>query len=117
MSSKSSGARAESRRCIRLVRLYPHPTERQPLPNRLVRLLSEARWLALAVLGLYFVLILASYNKMDPGWSHGTLVPRCTTWAAAPAPGCPTCCCTSSAFPPGGGRFACCAWCGRAIAA
>ena len=33
------------------------PTERQPLPNRLVRLLSEARWLALAVLGLYFVLI------------------------------------------------------------
>jgi S-DNA-T family DNA segregation ATPase FtsK/SpoIIIE len=51
------------------------PTERQPLPNRLVRLLSEARWLALAVLGLYFVLILASYNKMDPGWSHGTLVP------------------------------------------
>nr|WP_315218312.1 DNA translocase FtsK 4TM domain-containing protein [uncultured Duganella sp.] len=54
------------------------PTERQPLPNRLVRLLSEARWLALAVLGLYFVLILASYNKMDPGWSHETLVPKVT---------------------------------------
>ena len=54
------------------------PTERQPLPNRLVRLLSEARWLALAVLGLYFVLILASYNKMDPGWSHETLVSKVT---------------------------------------
>ena len=52
------------------------PTERQPLPNRLVRLLSEARWLALAVLGVYFVLILASYHKLDPGWSHGTLVPQ-----------------------------------------
>ncbi|MQA21955.1 DNA translocase FtsK [Rugamonas rivuli] len=52
------------------------PTERQPLPNRLVRLLSEARWLALAVLGLYFVLILVSYDKMDPGWSHETLVPK-----------------------------------------
>eukprot|EP01030_Chromulinospumella_sphaerica_P018337 gene18337-18194_t len=52
------------------------PVERQPLPNRLVRLLSEARWLALAVLGVYFVLILASYDKMDPGWSHGTLVPK-----------------------------------------
>jgi S-DNA-T family DNA segregation ATPase FtsK/SpoIIIE len=52
------------------------PTERQPLPNRLVRLLSEARWLALAVLGAYFVLILISYDKMDPGWSHGTLVPK-----------------------------------------
>ncbi|MTV38647.1 DNA translocase FtsK [Duganella radicis] len=50
------------------------PTERQPLPNRLVRLLSEARWLALAVLGVYFVLILASYHKLDPGWSHETKV-------------------------------------------
>jgi S-DNA-T family DNA segregation ATPase FtsK/SpoIIIE len=46
------------------------PTERQPLPNRLVRLLSEARWLALAVLGAYFLLILATYDKADPGWSH-----------------------------------------------
>ncbi|NGZ83968.1 DNA translocase FtsK [Duganella aceris] len=52
------------------------PTERQPLPNRVVRLLSEARWLALAVLGVYFVLILASYTKTDPGWSHETLVPK-----------------------------------------
>src|SRR3954463_715295 len=52
------------------------PTERQPLPNRLVRLLSEARWLALGVLGGYFVLILATYTKTDPGWSHETLVPK-----------------------------------------
>jgi S-DNA-T family DNA segregation ATPase FtsK/SpoIIIE len=52
------------------------PTERQPLPNRVVRLLSEARWLALAVLGAYFVLILATYSKTDPGWSHETLVPK-----------------------------------------
>ncbi len=42
----------------------------QPLPNRLVRLLSEARWIALAVICLYFVMILLSYNKGDPGWSH-----------------------------------------------
>jgi S-DNA-T family DNA segregation ATPase FtsK/SpoIIIE len=52
------------------------PTERQPLPNRLVKLLSEARWLALAALGVYFVLILATYTKTDPGWSHETLVPK-----------------------------------------
>ncbi len=51
-------------------------TERQPLPNRLVRLLSEARWLALAALALYFVLILISYSKGDPGWSHASVVPR-----------------------------------------
>ncbi len=45
-------------------------TIRQPLPNRLVRLLSEARWIALAAIFVYFVMILLSYNKGDPGWSH-----------------------------------------------
>ena len=50
------------------------PTLRQPLPNRLVRLLSEARWIALAVLFLYFVIILLTYNKGDPGWSHDVVV-------------------------------------------
>ena len=49
---------------------------RQPLPNRLVRLLSEARWIALAVLFVYFVIILLSYNKGDPGWSHDVVVTR-----------------------------------------
>jgi DNA segregation ATPase FtsK/SpoIIIE-like protein len=49
---------------------------RQPMPNRLVRLLSEARWLATAVVLLYFVLILLSYNKADPGWSHANPVPH-----------------------------------------
>jgi S-DNA-T family DNA segregation ATPase FtsK/SpoIIIE len=56
---------------------YTRPTtERAPLPNRLVRLLSEARWFALAALCLYFVLILLSYDKADPGWSHGVVVPK-----------------------------------------
>ncbi len=53
-----------------------NPTLRQPLPNRLVRLLSEARWIALAVLFLYLVLILLTYNKADPGWSHDVVVPK-----------------------------------------
>jgi len=52
------------------------PVERRPLPNRLVRLLSEARWFALAAFALYFVLILASFNKLDPGWSHATNVDK-----------------------------------------
>jgi S-DNA-T family DNA segregation ATPase FtsK/SpoIIIE len=42
-----------------------NPTLRQPLPNRLVRLLSEARWIALAVLFLYLVIILLTYHKRD----------------------------------------------------
>jgi DNA segregation ATPase FtsK/SpoIIIE, S-DNA-T family len=49
---------------------------RQPLPNRLVRLLSEARWIAFAVAFLYFVLILLSYNRADPGFSHENVVPK-----------------------------------------
>jgi DNA segregation ATPase FtsK/SpoIIIE, S-DNA-T family len=53
----------------------PRPP-RQPLPNRLVRLLSEARWLATAAALLYFVLILLSYNRVDPGFSHENVVPR-----------------------------------------
>jgi S-DNA-T family DNA segregation ATPase FtsK/SpoIIIE len=57
--------------------LYPQAAPpRQPMPNRLVRLLSEARWLAMAVALLYFVLILISYNKADPGWSHENAVPH-----------------------------------------
>ncbi len=49
---------------------------RAPMPGRLVRLLSEARWIAMAVAFLYFVMILLSYNKADPGWSHANAVPR-----------------------------------------
>jgi S-DNA-T family DNA segregation ATPase FtsK/SpoIIIE len=47
----------------------------QPLPNRLVRLLSEARWIALAVLCSYLVMILLSYAKSDPGFTHEAVVP------------------------------------------
>ncbi len=44
------------------------------MPRRLARLLLEARWIAMAVVFLYFVLILLSYNKADPGWSHANTV-------------------------------------------
>src|SRR5471032_2955207 len=55
-------------------------TERQPLPNRLVLLLSEARWLALATLAVYFVMILVSYSKLDPSWSYSTPVLKMHNW-------------------------------------
>jgi S-DNA-T family DNA segregation ATPase FtsK/SpoIIIE len=41
-----------------------------------VRLLSEARFFALFVVCVYFILILASYNRLDPGWSHNNVVPK-----------------------------------------
>ncbi|MDB5797513.1 MAG: translocase FtsK [Paucimonas sp.] len=52
----------------------------EPLPNRLVRILTEARWLVLAVLTAYLMLILLSYAKADPGWSHASSVPRLHNW-------------------------------------
>jgi S-DNA-T family DNA segregation ATPase FtsK/SpoIIIE len=51
-----------------------------PLPNRLVRLLSEARWMALGVLTVYLILILLTYFKVDPGWSHSQVGPRIFNW-------------------------------------
>ncbi len=40
------------------------------LSERALRLVHEARWLALAVLALFLLLILATYHPGDPGWSH-----------------------------------------------
>jgi DNA segregation ATPase FtsK/SpoIIIE, S-DNA-T family len=54
--------------------------EAAPLPGRLVRLLSEARWLVLASLAVYLILILVTYSKADPGWSHANVVPKLNNW-------------------------------------
>ncbi len=48
----------------------------QPLPEKIVALLQEARWLALGVAALYLGLILFGYSKADPGWSHAARVER-----------------------------------------
>jgi len=60
---------------------YTRDTSPQPqLPSRLVRLLSEAKWLVLTVMTTYLVLILLTYAKSDPGWSHATHVTRMHNW-------------------------------------
>jgi len=43
-----------------------------PLPAKLANLLREARWLVLATLAGYLLLIFLSYHRGDPGWSHST---------------------------------------------
>jgi S-DNA-T family DNA segregation ATPase FtsK/SpoIIIE len=52
----------------------------QPLPGRLVRLLSEARWFALAGMTVYLLLIFFTYSKLDPGWSQASVVPKLNNW-------------------------------------
>ena len=50
------------------------------LPSRLVRLLSEARWLLLAVSCTYLIIILMTYARIDPGWSQASAVPHLSNW-------------------------------------
>ena len=39
-----------------------------PLPAKLAGLLREAKWLILVALAVYLLLILATYQRGDPGW-------------------------------------------------
>ncbi len=48
----------------------------QPLPEKIVALLQEARWLVLGVVAFYIGLILYGFSKADPGWSHAAQVER-----------------------------------------
>jgi S-DNA-T family DNA segregation ATPase FtsK/SpoIIIE len=43
------------------------------LPERAVRLLKEARWLAICFLAVFLFLILVSYDPRDPGWSRAVV--------------------------------------------
>ncbi|MDY7548596.1 DNA translocase FtsK 4TM domain-containing protein [Glaciimonas sp. Gout2] len=56
------------------------PKPAPPTQNRLVRLLSEARWIIFAVLTAYLVIIFVTYSKADPGWSQARVVPHLDNW-------------------------------------
>ncbi|HLP98860.1 MAG TPA: DNA translocase FtsK 4TM domain-containing protein [Sideroxyarcus sp.] len=43
---------------------------RPPLPERLLTLLRESRWLLLVATALYLILILFGFDRADPSWSH-----------------------------------------------
>ena len=42
----------------------------EPMSPKLTRLLREASWLLLAAAGCYLALILFTFHRSDPGWSH-----------------------------------------------
>jgi len=46
--------------------------KRKPWPPRLAALAREAWWLVLLLGALYLALVLVTYDKSDPGWSHST---------------------------------------------
>ena len=45
-------------------------TQRKPLPPKIAALLRESWWLLLVGVALYLVLVLSTYSRGDPGWSH-----------------------------------------------
>jgi S-DNA-T family DNA segregation ATPase FtsK/SpoIIIE len=45
-----------------------------PLPPRIAALVRESWWFALLALALYLLLVLYTYDKSDPGWSHSLSV-------------------------------------------
>jgi S-DNA-T family DNA segregation ATPase FtsK/SpoIIIE len=45
-------------------------TTAAPLPAKLASLLREARWLVLAAVAGYLLLIFLTFHRADPGWSH-----------------------------------------------
>ena len=41
-----------------------------PLPPRIAALVRESSWLAMLAIVLYLLVVLLTYTKADPGWSH-----------------------------------------------
>ncbi|NEX61564.1 DNA translocase FtsK [Noviherbaspirillum galbum] len=56
------------------------PRDEHPMPNRLVRLLSEARWFGFTVMAVYMLLIFLTYSPTDPGWSQSIEVAHPHNW-------------------------------------
>jgi len=52
------------------------PSTAQPLPGKIAARLREAKWLALVAIALYLALVLATFDRADPGWSHSAAVDR-----------------------------------------
>lgn len=47
-----------------------------PLPGKVAALLRESRWFVLIAAALYLALILVTFDRADPGWSHSVAVDR-----------------------------------------
>jgi len=60
---------------------YTRNTAEAPeMPSRLVRLLSEARWIAIAGVTAYLLIVFLTYSKADPGWSQAAVVDDISNW-------------------------------------
>jgi S-DNA-T family DNA segregation ATPase FtsK/SpoIIIE len=47
-----------------------------PLPGKIARLLRESKWLLIILAAVYVAMVLLTYDRADPGWSHSATVDR-----------------------------------------
>jgi S-DNA-T family DNA segregation ATPase FtsK/SpoIIIE len=47
-----------------------------PLPGKIARLLRESKWLLIILVAVYVAMVLVTYDRADPGWSHSALAER-----------------------------------------
>jgi S-DNA-T family DNA segregation ATPase FtsK/SpoIIIE len=47
-----------------------------PLPGKIARLLRESKWLLIILAAVYVAMVLVTYDRADPGWSHSAAVDR-----------------------------------------
>ena len=55
-------------------KLHRSPSPPSPLPEKIVLVLQESRWLALVALAAFIGLALFGYHRADPGWSHSVQI-------------------------------------------
>jgi DNA segregation ATPase FtsK/SpoIIIE, S-DNA-T family len=48
--------------------------EKAPLPGKIASLLRESRWFLLIAAAVYLALVLLTFTRADPGWSHSASV-------------------------------------------
>ncbi|WP_298015637.1 DNA translocase FtsK [uncultured Castellaniella sp.] len=51
-----------------------------PLQTRLTGLLREARWILLAAVAGWLILVLGTWHRSDPGWSHSLTIGATQNW-------------------------------------
>ncbi|MDE2611291.1 MAG: DNA translocase FtsK 4TM domain-containing protein [Burkholderiales bacterium] len=50
------------------------------LPNRMSRLLNEMRWMVQVAVMTFLLMILLTYSRQDPGWTHAAHVEQIANW-------------------------------------
>jgi len=74
-----------------------------PYREKSPALLRESRWFVLIAAAAYLALVLFTFDRADPGWSHSTFAPDIRNSGGRAGACLPMSCYTCPACPPTGG--------------